>query len=394
MLNRRTLAGALQCLEGHAARLWERPLLCLAAGAAGRQRRQRGGSSSRAVGRRRAGGDGVGPAARWSCAAMRRCCRAAFLGLLLTCLHLGWQGLPLPPEHVSYRLPAPPRTLARRRASLTGPWNRAVTVNSCICACSGCSAGGSRGRRPAGSSASTCMPTACRICPATSSGWSGCGCIVRVPQAIRAPSTFAARWQRRGIHAVGGVTNPERLRLLRRADGFGLARTLEGWRRSLRAEVSRHLPAPYDAVFLAIVLGHKGSLPEDIQTDFRTRRGGAPAGGVGVARRLHRRGYAVRLAAVVAHDTQPPAARPVARLAPDAPGRHAQPAAGAAVLFPGRLARAHPARRADDRQFPAGGVHRTAQRRPLRPSRWRRCSLCSSTPGPSPTWASGCPLPR
>ena len=92
------------------------------------------------------------------------------------------------------------------------------------------------------------------------------------PRTAGNPGAFDFRglMERRGIHAVGGVTNPERLHLLRQADGFGLPHALERWRQKLRAELSSLLPTPYNAVFLAIVLGHKGSLPADVQTDFRT----------------------------------------------------------------------------------------------------------------------------
>ncbi len=98
MLSRRTVAAAMQRLEDCAARVWERPLLCLAAGLLG-------GSAANAVAHFPAplvvgvlAAVGLGLLPRWPCVATRRCCRVAFLGLLLTSLHLGWQGLPLPPE--------------------------------------------------------------------------------------------------------------------------------------------------------------------------------------------------------------------------------------------------------------------------------------------------------
>ena len=98
------VAAAMQRLEGCAARVWERPLLCLAAGLLG-------GSAANAVAHFPAplvvgvlAAAGLGLLPRWPCIATRRCCWVAFLGLLLTSLHLGWQGLPLPPEHVSHEL--------------------------------------------------------------------------------------------------------------------------------------------------------------------------------------------------------------------------------------------------------------------------------------------------
>ena len=269
MLSRQTLAGALQYLEGHAARLWERPLLCLAAGLLG-------GSAVNAAVRLPAplvvgvlAAMGLGLLPRWPCVAMRRCCRAAFLGLLLTCLHLGWQGLPLPPDHVSHKLPARPE-----RWHVEGIVDRAVESRRdrqlVYLHLQRLQRRGQPWEAASGVIRVSVHADGLPYLP---------GDVVRVerlrlhrPRTAGNPGAFDFRGQmrRRGIHAVGGVTNPERLRLLRRADGFGLARTLEGWRQYLRAEVSRHLTTPYNAVFLAIVLGHKGSLPEDIQTDFRT----------------------------------------------------------------------------------------------------------------------------
>ena len=268
MPDRRTVAAAMQRLEACAARVWERPLLCLAAGLLG-------GSAVNAVTRLPVplvvgvlAAVGLGLLPRWPCVATRRCCRVAFLGLLLTSLHLGWQGLPSPPEHVSHKLSERPE-----RWHVEGTVDRAVVP---------------RGDRQlvylrlhrlqrreqpweAGSGV-------IRINVHADSLPYLPGDVIRVdrlrlhrPRTMGNPGAFDFRglMRRRGILAVGGVTNPERLHLLRRAGGFRLARVLEGWRQKLRAEVSRRLPPPYDAVFLAIVLGHKGSLPADIQTDFR-----------------------------------------------------------------------------------------------------------------------------
>ena len=75
------------------------------------------------------------------------------------------------------------------------------------------------------------------------------------------------RWQ--GIYVVGGVSNPERLSLQHRPEGFRLDRALEQWRQYLRAEVRTLLSAPYDAVFLAMVLGQRGDLTPAVQQSFR-----------------------------------------------------------------------------------------------------------------------------
>ena len=269
MLNRRAAAAAMQRLESHAARVWERPLLCLAAGLLG-------GSAVNAA---------VHPPAylllvvlmvmglallpRWPRVDVQRCCRAAFLGLVLTCLHLGWYGLPLPPEHVSHKLSDHPE-----RWHVEGVVDRAVE---------------SRGDRQyvylrlhrlqRQGKPWEAVSGLIRINVHTDSLPYLPGDVIRVnrlrlhrPRTAGNPGAFDFRglMQRRGIHAVGGVTKPDRLLLLRRADGYGVARALERWRQNLRAAVSSLLPAPYDAVFLAIVLGHKGSLPAAIQSDFRT----------------------------------------------------------------------------------------------------------------------------
>ena len=268
MLNRRALAAATQRLGSHAARVRERPLLCLAAGLLG-------GSAIHAAVRPPAYlllvvlvAMGLALLPRWPRADVQRCCRVAFLGLVLTFLHLGWQGLPLPPEHVSHKLPDRPE-----RWHVEGVVDRAVVP---------------RGDRQY-------VYLRLRRLQRQERPWEAASGLIRInvhtdrlpylpgdvlqvnrlrlhrPRTAGNPGAFDFRglMQRRGIHAVGGVTRPERLHLLRRADGYGGGRALERWRQNLRAAVSGLLPAPYDAVFLAIVLGHKGSLPAAIQSDFR-----------------------------------------------------------------------------------------------------------------------------
>jgi competence protein ComEC len=75
------------------------------------------------------------------------------------------------------------------------------------------------------------------------------------------------RW--RGIYVVGGVSNPERLSLRYRPEGFRLDRTLEQWRQRLRTSVRSLLSAPYDAIFLAMVMGQRGDLTPEVQQSFR-----------------------------------------------------------------------------------------------------------------------------
>ena len=259
----------MQYLEVYAARVRERPLLCVAAGLLG-------GSAANAalrlptpliVGVLVAVGLVLVP--RWPCVAAQQCCRLAFLGLLLTFLQLGWQGLALPPDHVSHKLSERPE-----RWHVEGVVDRAVVAR------------GDRQyvylrlhrlQRP--EQPWEAVSGVIRINVHADSLPYLPGDVIRVkrlrlhrPRTAGNPGAFDFRglMQRRGIHAVGGVTNPERLHVLRRADGFGLARAIERWRQKLRTAVSSHLPGPYDAVFLALVLGHKGSLPADVQADFRT----------------------------------------------------------------------------------------------------------------------------
>ena len=258
----------MQRLEGYAARAWERPLLCLAAGLLG-------GSAVNAVIRLPApllvvllAVTGLGLVPRWPWVDAQRCCRAAFLGLTLTFLHLGWQGLPLPPEHVSHKLSERPE-----RWHVEGVVDRAVVP---------------RGDRQF-------VYLRLHRLQRREQSWEAASGLIRInvhtdrlpylpsdvirvsrlrlhrPRTAGNPGAFDFRalMQRRGVHAVGGVTKPDRLHLLHRADGSRLARAMERWRQNLRADVASLLPTPYDAVFLAIVLGHKGSLPADIQADFR-----------------------------------------------------------------------------------------------------------------------------
>ena len=262
------VAAAVQRLEGCAARVRERPLLCLAAGLLG-------GSAVNAVIRLPAplvvgvlAAMGLGLLPRWPCATTRRCCRIAFLGLLLTSLHLGWQGLPLPPEHVSYKLSERPE-----RWHVEGVVDRAVVPSGdrqfVYLSLHRLQRRGQPWEAVSGLIRVNVHADSLPYLP---------GDVIRVdrlrlhrPRTAGNPGAFDFRslMQRRGIHAVGGVTNPERLHLLRRTDGFGLSRALERWRQHLRVAVSSLLPTPYDGVFLAIVLGHKGSLPADVQTNFR-----------------------------------------------------------------------------------------------------------------------------
>ena len=269
MLNRRTLTGVTLHLECHATRLSRRPLLCLAAGLLG-------GSAINAALSLPApwlitpmAAMGLALLPRWTRHALQRCCRVAFLGAAFVLLQLGWLGWGLPPDHVAHRLPERPE-----RWNVEGLVDRAVE---------------SRGDRQR-------VHLGLRRLQRPGQSWEPVRGVVRInvhadslpylpgdlvrvsrlrlhrPRTAGNPGAFdfSGLMRRRGIHAVGGVTRPERLHLLGRADGYGVVRTLERWRRRIRARVSNLLSPPHDAAFLSIVLGERGALPADLQTDFRT----------------------------------------------------------------------------------------------------------------------------
>ena len=269
MLNRPRLAGVTRHLERHATRVSKRPLLCLAAGLLG-------GSAINAAVSLPAplviipmAAMGLAFLPRRNCRAVQQCCRVTFLGAAFVFLHLGWLGWELPPDHVAHRLPERPE-----RWNVEGVVDRAVEPR------------GDRQR----------VYLSLRRLQRPGQSWEPVRGVVRInvhadslphlpgdlvrvsrlrlhrPRTAGNPGAFdfSGLMRRRGIHAVGGVTRPERLRLLRRVDGYGLARTLERWRQRIRVQVSSLLPPPHDAAFLSIVLGERGALPADIQSGFRT----------------------------------------------------------------------------------------------------------------------------
>lgn len=269
MLNGRTLAGAALRLEPYAAEVWRRPLLCVACGLLG------GGAINAAVGLSAPWpviamtAMGLGLLPRWPCQTVQRCCRVAFLGAAIVCLHLGWLGLELPPEHVSHKLPERPE-----RWDVEGVVDRGVESL------------GDRQR----------VYLSLHRLQRPGQPWEPVRGVVRInvhtdnlpylpgdllridrvrlhrPRTAGNPGAFDFRelMRRRGIYAVGGVTRPERLHLLGRVGGHGLARLLERWRQRIRAAVANHLSSPNDAVFLSIVLGERGALSAQMQSDFRT----------------------------------------------------------------------------------------------------------------------------
>ncbi|MDE0208125.1 MAG: DNA internalization-related competence protein ComEC/Rec2 [Candidatus Tectomicrobia bacterium] len=269
MLSDRTLAGAVSRLEPYAVKVWRRPLLCVAAGLLG------GGAVNAAVGLTAPwllvamAAMGLGLLPRWSCQTLQWCCRVAFLGAAIVYLHLGWLGLELPPEHVSNKLPERPE-----RWHVEGVVDRAVESL------------GDRQR----------VYLSLRRLQRPGQPWEAARGVVRInvhtgslpyfpgdllrvsrvrlhrPRTAGNPGAFDFRalMRRRGIYAVGGVTRAERLHLLGRVDGYGLARLLERWRQRIRSAVASHLSSPNDAMFLSIVLGERGALSAQMQSDFRT----------------------------------------------------------------------------------------------------------------------------
>ena len=203
----------------------------------------------------------------WPVPQLQRCCRLGLVGLALTSLQLAWHIYALPPHHIVRLLPSLPQ-----HVTVAGTLERAVDA---------------RGDRQyvylrlqhlendhieqpvTGLVRLNVHATSLPFLP---------GDVVRVTRLrlrqVRGshnPGGFDferfMRWQ--GIYVVGGVSNPERLSLRHRPAGFRLDRTLEQWRQYLRAEVRVLLSAPYDAVFLAMVLGQRGDLTPAVQQSFR-----------------------------------------------------------------------------------------------------------------------------
>jgi competence protein ComEC len=80
---------------------------------------------------------------------------------------------------------------------------------------------------------------------------------------------FRALMHRQGIYAVGGVSRPERVRLLERPQHGRLDRLFAQWRQHLLQHIQAHLSSPADAVLAAIVLGQRGALTPDIEQAFQ-----------------------------------------------------------------------------------------------------------------------------
>ena len=203
----------------------------------------------------------------WPMPQLQRCCRLGLIGLALTALQLAWHIDSLPPHHIARVLPSLPR-----HVTVEGTLDRAVDAR------------GDRQyvylrlqRLEAGQSAQP-VTGLVRLNVHTTALPFFPGDVVRVTRlhlhqvrGSQNPGSFDferfMRWQ--DIYVVGGVTKPERLSLQHRPEGFRLDRMLEQWRQRLRAGVRALLPAPYDGVFLAMVLGQRGDLTPEVQQSFR-----------------------------------------------------------------------------------------------------------------------------
>ena len=203
----------------------------------------------------------------WPVPQLQRCCRLGLVGLALTSLQLAWQIYSLPAHHIARVLPSLPRYV-----TVEGTLDRAVDAR------------GDRQyvylrlRRLEGAQSAQSVTGLVRLNVHTTALPFLPGDVVRVTRlhlhqvrGSQNPGGFDferfMRWQ--DIYVVGGVTNPERLSLQHRPQGFRLDRTLEQWRQRLRAGVRALLPAPYDGVFLAMVLGQRSDLTPEVQQSFR-----------------------------------------------------------------------------------------------------------------------------
>jgi competence protein ComEC len=204
----------------------------------------------------------------WGYPRMQRCYRVFLVGLLLTHMHVLWQARALPIDHIARLLAEQPV----RRVTVEGTLDRAVEAH------------GDRQRlylqlhRLRWQQGWQSVSGRVRINVHATEVPFLSGDVIRIERLRLHPVrgflnpggfNFQRYMHRQGIYALGGVSNPTRVSLQYRPKRFSLARTLERWRRFLRTNVRTHLAAPYNAVFLAMVLGYRGELPAAIQRSFR-----------------------------------------------------------------------------------------------------------------------------
>ncbi|MEE9148431.1 MAG: ComEC/Rec2 family competence protein, partial [Candidatus Tectomicrobia bacterium] len=204
----------------------------------------------------------------WPYTQLQRGCRLLLAGLLLTHGSMAWHHRALPLNHIAYALPAS----TRQHLTVEGRVERPVESYHDrqrlylrlhrLQDTQGWRVVSGRARLSIHATELSFLP----------------GDTVRVTRlrlhrvrGFRNPGGFDFQrfMQRQDIYVIGGVSDPKRLSLRHRPQGWSLARRLERWRRNLRALVRAHLPTPYDAVLLAMILGQRGALPADLQDHFR-----------------------------------------------------------------------------------------------------------------------------
>jgi competence protein ComEC len=205
---------------------------------------------------------------RWPYPQLQWCCRLALTGCLLTHLSLAWQYRALPLNHITHVLPEAAVTRLTvegrlyRPVESHGDRQRLYLQLQRFQDADGWHEVQGRARLSVHADDLPFLP----------------GDRVRIERlrlhrvrGFRNPGSFDFQrfMQRRGIYVIGGMSNPERVRLQQRLEGFSLARTLVQWRRRLQALVHTSLPSPYAAVLLGMVVGHRGALPATIEEHFR-----------------------------------------------------------------------------------------------------------------------------
>lgn len=200
---------------------------------------------------------------------LRRCSRIALLGAVLIAMHLCWRARPLPADHIAHHLlpRAHPMTvegiverpveargdrqhlylrLQRRQIAREETWQ---SVSGLV-------------RLNIHSTSLPLLPgdqvrvTRLRLYRVHSAGNPG-------------GFDFQGMMENKGIYAIGGVSNPCRVQWVAPPAHWHLGRMVEQWRQTLRSRVQSWLEAPYNGLFLGMVLGQRSDIPENIQEDFR-----------------------------------------------------------------------------------------------------------------------------
>ena len=289
----------------------------------------------------------------WPFPQTQRCCRIASLGLLLTHGHALWQMRAVPLDHIAYLLttqPAPPLTVDGILERPIEPLGDRQRLHLRV----------QRVERPQGWQTASGLV---RLSVHTDHLPFLPGDLLRVTRlrlhevrGFQNPGAFNFQrfMQRQGITVVGGVSDAARLSLQHRPQGFSLARLIEQWRQHLQARTRAALSAPYDAIFLAMVLGHRGQLSTMVEEAFRK---------TGTAHLLVVSGLNVGFIAAAFMLMWRPLLREVRSRLPRSwlPGWRPTPLALLLLLPPvaplldaGRMASTHSARRLDARLLYAG----------------------------------------